>query len=50
MKEGGMGRLHSTNKENRTFFSPILIGKSGGERQLGRPRRRWYNIIKMYFK
>jgi len=25
----------------------VLVGKSGGKRPLGRPRRRWENNIKM---
>jgi hypothetical protein len=39
-----MGRACSTNGEKRNEYR-ILVGKLGGKRPLGRPRRRWvYNI------
>jgi hypothetical protein len=28
----------------------VLVGKSGGKRPLGRPRRRWKDNIKMNFQ
>ena len=28
----------------------VLVGKSEGKRQLGRPRRRWEDKIKMYLQ
>ena len=28
----------------------VLVGKSEGKRQLGRPRRRWEDNIKMYLQ
>jgi hypothetical protein len=41
-----MGRACSTNGEKRNAYR-ILVGKLEGKRQLGRPRRRWVNNIKM---
>jgi hypothetical protein len=41
-----MGRACSTNGGNGSAYR-ILVGKSEGKRQLGRPRRRWVNNIKM---
>jgi hypothetical protein len=41
-----MGRACSTNGEARTAYR-ILVGKPGGKRALGRPRRRWVDNIKM---
>jgi hypothetical protein len=32
--------------EERTAYR-ILVGKSGGKRRLGRPRRRWVGNVKM---
>jgi hypothetical protein len=39
----------STHGEKRIAYT-ILVGKPGGKRPLGRPRRRWENIIKMDFR
>ena len=36
-------------KEGRSAFK-ILIGKLTGKRPLGRPRRRWEDIIRMYLE
>jgi hypothetical protein len=41
-----MGMACSTNGENRNVYR-ILVGKPGGKRPLGRPRRRCVNNIKM---
>ena len=35
--------------ENRGAYS-LLVGKTYSKRPLGRPRRRWEDNIKMYFK
>jgi hypothetical protein len=40
-----MGRACSTNGEKNAYR--ILVGKPGGKRPLGRPRRRWEDIIRM---
>jgi hypothetical protein len=34
----------------KTSASKILVGKPEGNESLGRPRRRWKDNIKMYFK
>jgi hypothetical protein len=39
-----MVRAGSTNGEKRNAYR-ILVGKSEGKRQLGRPRRRWVDNI-----
>jgi hypothetical protein len=41
-----MGMVCSTNGETRNAYR-ILVGKPGGKRPLGRPRRRCVNNIKM---
>jgi hypothetical protein len=41
-----MGRSCSTNGEERNSYR-ILVGKLEGNRQLGRPKRRWVDNIKM---
>jgi hypothetical protein len=41
-----MGRACSTNAEKRNTYR-ILLGKPGGNRPLGRPRRRWVDNITM---
>jgi hypothetical protein len=41
-----MGRAYSTNRDKRNA-NGILVGKLEGKRQLGRPRRRWVNNIKI---
>jgi hypothetical protein len=41
-----MGMACSTNRENRNACR-VLMGKPGGKRPLGRPRRRCVNNIKM---
>jgi hypothetical protein len=41
-----MGRVCSTNGEKMNAYR-ILVGKPGGKRPLGRPRRWWLNNIKM---
>jgi len=33
--------------EERRGANRVLVGKSGGKRPLGRPRRRWEDNIKM---
>jgi hypothetical protein len=42
-----MGRAYSTNGGKEECIS-IFVGKPGGKRQLGRPRRRWVDSIKIY--
>jgi hypothetical protein len=43
-----MGRACSTNGENRNIYIyRILVGKPEGKRQLGRPRCKWVDSIKM---
>jgi hypothetical protein len=41
-----MGGACSTNGEKRNAYR-ILVGKPEGKRQLGRPRRRWVDNIKI---
>jgi hypothetical protein len=41
-----VGRECSTNGEKRNAYR-ILVGKSEGKRQLGRPRCRWVDNIKI---
>jgi hypothetical protein len=41
-----MGRICSTNGEKTNAYR-LLKGKPEGKRQLGRPRRKWVDIIKM---
>jgi hypothetical protein len=41
-----MGRACSTNGEKRNPYG-IMVGKPEGMRPLGRPRRRWVDIIKI---
>jgi hypothetical protein len=41
-----MDRACSTNGEKRNVYR-ILVGKTEGWRPLGRPKRRWVDIIKM---
>jgi hypothetical protein len=41
-----MGRACSTNGAKRTGYR-IFVGIPEGKRQLGRPRRRWVDNIKM---
>jgi hypothetical protein len=41
-----MGGACSTNEEKRNAYR-ILVGKQEGKRQLGRPRRRWVDNIKI---
>jgi hypothetical protein len=41
-----MGRTRSTYGERRGAYR-VLVGKPEGKRQLGRPRRRWEDNIKM---
>jgi hypothetical protein len=36
-------------EEKRNAYS-ILVGKPEGKRPLGRPRRRWWDNIKMYLR
>ena len=36
-------------EEGRGVYN-VLVGKPEGKRQLGRPRRRWENNIKMYLQ
>jgi hypothetical protein len=44
-----MGRACSANVEKRNAYR-ILVGKPEGKRQLGRPRRRCLDNIKLDFK
>jgi hypothetical protein len=46
VEEHGVGEACSGNGEKRNVCR-LLVGKPGGKRQLGRPRRRWINNIKM---
>jgi hypothetical protein len=46
VKEDEMGRACSTNGAKRNAYR-ILVAKPGGNRPLGRPRRRWVDNIKM---
>jgi hypothetical protein len=41
-----MGRAYSTNGDKGNTYR-ILVEMPEGKRQLGRPRRRWVNNIKM---
>jgi hypothetical protein len=41
-----MGRTFSLNGEKRNAYR-ILVGKPEGKRQLGKPRRKWVDNIKM---
>jgi hypothetical protein len=41
-----MGKACSTNGEEKNVYW-ILVRKPEGKRQLGRPRRRWVENIKM---
>jgi hypothetical protein len=41
-----MGGPCSTNGEKRNAYR-LLVGKPEGKRALGRPRRRWVDIIRM---
>jgi len=41
-----MGGACSTHGERRGVYR-ALVGKPEGKRSLGRPRRRWEDIIKM---
>jgi hypothetical protein len=41
-----MGGSFSTNWEERNAYR-LLVGKPEGKRPLGRPRRRWVDIIRM---
>jgi hypothetical protein len=42
-----MGGPCSTNGEKRNAYR-LLVGKPGGKKTLGRPRRRWMNYNRMY--
>jgi hypothetical protein len=44
-----MGGACSRNGEMRKAFR-LLVGKTEGNRPLGRPRRRWVDNIKMNFR
>jgi hypothetical protein len=46
-KEDEIGRVCSTNGGRGMHVGRILVGKSEGKRQLGRPRRTWVDNIKM---
>jgi hypothetical protein len=46
VKEDEMGGACSTNGE-KTNACRILVGKPEGKRQLGRPRHRWVDNIRM---
>jgi hypothetical protein len=49
VKEDEMASTCRTNGEKRNAYR-ILVGKPEGKRPLGRPRRRWVDNIKMYFR
>jgi len=38
---------HVARTEYRRVVCRVLVGKSGGKRPLGRPRRRWEDDIKL---
>jgi hypothetical protein len=44
-----MDRACSTNGEKMNAYS-ILVGKPEGRRQLGRPRRRWVDNVKIHVR
>jgi hypothetical protein len=44
-----MGRACSAYGERRNAYN-VLVGKPGGKRPLGRPRRRWEKDIKMVLR
>jgi hypothetical protein len=44
-----MERACSTNGEKRNIYR-FVVGKPEGKRQIGRPRHRWENNIKMEFR
>jgi len=46
MKKNGMGGVCSAYGKRRGVCR-VLVGKSERKRPLGRPRRRWYNNIKI---
>jgi hypothetical protein len=41
-----MGGACSTNEENKNAYR-LLVGKLEGKSQLGRPRRRWVDNIRL---
>jgi hypothetical protein len=41
-----MGKACSTNGDAKRKAYRTLVGKPGGNRPLGRPRRRWMTILK----
>ena len=41
---------HVTRKEEGRSVFKIFTGKPTGKRPLGRPRRRWEDIVRMDFK
>jgi hypothetical protein len=41
-----MGDICSTHRRGESAYS-ILVGKHEGKRQLGRPRRRWHENIRI---
>jgi hypothetical protein len=49
VKENEMGRACSTHGEKRNAYR-VLVGKSEGNRLLGRPRLGWEDNIKMDLK
>jgi hypothetical protein len=49
VKEDEMGRACSMSGEKRDA-NRILVGKPEGKRLLGRPRFRWVDNIKIYFR
>jgi hypothetical protein len=46
-EEDEVGGTCGTNGEKMNVYR-LLVGKPEGKRQLGRPRRRWIDNIKMY--
>jgi hypothetical protein len=42
-----MGRACSSKGEKRSAYGVFLMGKTEGNRPLGRPRRRWEDNVKV---
>jgi hypothetical protein len=49
MKKTRMNRACSMYQERRGVYR-VFVRKPEGRKQLGRPRRRWENNIKMYLR
>jgi hypothetical protein len=46
IEKNEMDRACSTDREERDVYK-VLVGRPGGKRPLGRPRRRWEDNIRM---